>query len=314
MSVRTLAEIADPLIADLVAYLRLERNRSQLTVEAYARDLQEFGAYLKKLPAGTSPIGKTYPELSKATTADVRRYVMFLAGRRNYDSRTIRRKLSSVKALYKYMKLTDLRIDDPAAVVPGPTLEKKRPKHLGLTDVSKLLNTTLAGRSEAQRRRDTAIIEVLYASGARRAEIARIDIADLDLENRTIYVHGKGQKERSVIINHSAAHAIGVYLHVRPKTNDAALFVGRGGKRLTPKHVWRIFRDIYKVSGINYQASPHTLRHSFATHLVENGVDLQIVRELLGHESLATTGVYLDLATDHKRRAYDKAHPRDRMK
>jgi site-specific recombinase XerD len=177
----------------------------------------------------------------------------------------------------------------------------------------KLLRTSLAGRTEAARRRDNAIMELFYASGMRRAELAGARLADVDLAERTIRVTGKGNKERLVVINRTAADAIKAYLQVRPRSQDPCLFLGRGGKGLTPQHVWRIFRAIYRISGVQKHASPHTLRHSFATHLVENGVDLETVRELLGHESLATTGVYLQLAMGHKRRAYDEAHPRDRM-
>jgi integrase/recombinase XerC len=306
-------EIVDPLILDLMAYLRLERNRSQLTVEAYARDLHEFGAFLVRLPRDESPMGKEYPQLRTATISNVRQYVMHLAGERHYDTRTIRRKLSSVKALYKYMKVHELRPDDPASPVPGPRMEKKQLEHLALPDINKLLNTTVAGRTDAQRLRDRAIMELLYASGVRRAEVAAIELKNVNLRERTIRVMGKGRKERIVLINKTTVQAIQAYLQVRPRTNDDALFVGRSGKRLTPKHIWRIFRDIYKIANLDYHASPHTLRHSFATHLVENGVDLETVRELLGHESLATTGVYLTVAMEHKRRAYDEAHPRDRM-
>ncbi len=310
---RTFRPVADELILDLMTYLRLERNRSRLTVEAYARDLQEFGAFLAGVPAGESPVGRAYPQLRAATTSDVRRYVMRLAGDKHYDMRTVRRKLSSVKALYRYMKLLGLRDDDPATIVSGPKLERKLPEHLGESDVRTLLRTTLAGRSEMQRRRDLAILELLYASGLRRAEVASVNLKDVDLGNREIRVHGKGSKERVAVFNRSAAAAIEAYLRVRPQTRDDALFVGRGGKRLSAMHVWRIFRDIYKVSGIGQHASPHTLRHSFATHLAENEVDLETIREFLGHESLATTGIYLKMSMQHKKRAYDKAHPRDRM-
>jgi site-specific recombinase XerD len=308
-----LAGVVDPLILDFMAYLRLERNRSQLTVEAYARDLHEFGAFLGGGAEGVSVIGKPYPKLRAATTSDVRRYIMLLAGERQYDARTIRRKLSSLKALYKYMKLFDMRADDPAAAVPGPSSEKKTVEHLDVPDVGRLLRSSVAGKAQWQARRDNAIIELLYASGIRRAEVTSIDLKDLRLRDRHVLIHGKGRKERIVPFNKSAARALEAYLNVRPQTNDEALFVGRGGKRLTPKHVWRIFRDLYRVSGIEYHASPHTLRHSFATHLLENGVDLETVRELLGHESLATTGMYLKVAMKHKRRIYDEAHPRDRM-
>jgi site-specific recombinase XerD len=310
---RVFRPVVDRLILDMMAYLRLERNRSQLTVEAYARDLQEFGSFLAGVPASQTPVGHEYPNLPDVTTSDVRKYLMHLAGAKRYDMRTVRRKLSSIKALYRYMKLTGLRADDPAAIVPGPKIEKKLPEHLDESEVGELLSTSIAGRSDAQRRRDVAIMELLYASGIRRAEVTTIDLADLDLKGREIRIHGKGSKERVVVFNHTTAQALEAYLRVRPKTRDEALFLGRGGKRLTPMHVWRIFRDIYRVSGIDRHASPHTLRHSFATHLAENDVDLETIREFLGHESLATTGIYLRMSMQHKKRAYDKAHPRDRM-
>jgi len=310
---RVFRPVVDGLLVDFMTHLRLERNRSQLTVEAYARDLQEFGAFLADVPESESPVGREYPQLRVASTSDVRRYVMRLAGDKHYDMRTVRRKLSSIKALYRYMKLLAVRDDDPASIVPGPKLERKLPEHLGETDVRRLLRTTLAGRSDAQRRRDAAIMELLYASGLRRAEITTINLKDLDLQSREVRVHGKGSKERVVVFNRSAAKAIEAYLRVRPHSRDEALFLGRGGKRLSPMHVWRIFRDIYKVSGIDQHASPHTLRHSFATHLAENEVDLETIREFLGHESLATTGIYLKMSMQHKKRLYDKAHPRDRM-
>lgn len=311
---RVFRPVVDRLILDLMTYLRLERNRSRLTVEAYARDLQEFGGFLAGVPAKQSPVGREYPELGGVSTSDVRRYVMHLAGDKRYDMRTVRRKLSSIKALYRYLKLMGGRDDDPASIVPGPKIERKLPEHLDPTEVRDLLRTSLAGRTEAQRRRDLAILELLYASGLRRAEVTTIDLKDLDLRGREIRIHGKGSKERVVVFNRTAADAIEAYLRVRPHSRDEALFLGRGGKRLSPMHVWRIFRDIYKVSGIGQHATPHTLRHSFATHLAENDVDLETIREFLGHESLATTGIYLRMSMQHKKRVYDKAHPRDRMK
>jgi len=285
-----------------------------LTVEAYARDLQEFGGYLAGLQKTESPIGRLYPQLKKAATADIRRYIMHLASRRDYSPVSIRRKLSSIKAFYKYLVYAGVRPDNPAAAVPGPSIESKMPHHLNTPEIEKLLRTSIAGKTEPQRLRDIAIMELLYAAGIRRAEVASINLSDVDLRNREILIHGKGKKQRKIIFNQSAQAAIESYLRVRSKSADDALFLGRGGKRLTPKHIWRIFRDLYNVSNIKDPASPHTLRHSFATHLAENGMDLEAIRELLGHESLATTGVYLKMSMAHKRRAYDEAHPRDRMK
>lgn len=308
-------DVIDPVVLNLMAYLHLHRRRSALTVDAYARDIHEFGAWLTDLPPSEKIMGRKYPELRKATSSDVNQYVMYLTGTKRYNATTVRRKLSSLKALYKFIKREGLREDNPAADVPGPPMDKKVPRHLEVPEIDTLLGTPPnAEHSESQRIRDNAIMELLYASGMRRAEVASINLSDVNLRDRVIDVQGKGRKQRRVVINRTTAAALQRYLSVRPRSNDSAFFLGRGGKRLTPKHIWRIFREIYKLSQIKQKASPHTLRHSFATHLLENGVDLETVRELLGHESLATTGMYLSVAMEHKRRAYDEAHPRDKMK
>jgi site-specific recombinase XerD len=308
-------KVVDPLLLDFMAYLRLRRNRSSLTVDAYARDLHEFGAWLQKLPAKQSPMKREYPELRTASLSDINRYIMHLTGNRGWAGTTVRRKISSIKALYKYMKQEHVRDDNPASDVEPFPIERKLPRHLPVPEVTTLLRTKPnAEHPEWQRARDYAIMELLYASGIRRAEVCNINMADLNLRDRFIQVYGKGRKTRLVVINQAAAAAIERYLAVRPRAKDEALFIGRGGKRLTPKHVWRIFNEIYKLSGLEMRVTPHTMRHSFATHLVENGVDLEVVRSLLGHESLATTGMYLSSEVEHKKRMYDEAHPRDRMK
>lgn len=299
-------------VRDLAAYLLTERKRSPLTVAAYERDLDEFAAFLRaeheKAPAEVPD-----PSLAAVRATQIRRYIAYLFDKRNYDSRTVCRKLSSIRALYRFLKITGVLADDPASAIPGPSIAKRKPAPLRPDEVLRLLRTSLAGRSNEARLRDAAIMELFYASGMRRAELAGARLADLDLTERTLRVIGKGNKERVVLINHAAAEAIEAYLRVRPRSSDPALFLGRGGKGMTPSHIWRIFKDIYRVSGLQKHATPHTMRHSFATHLVENGVDLETVRELLGHENLTTTGIYLQLAMGHKRRAYDEAHPRDRM-
>ena len=307
--------VVDGLLLDFMAYLRLLKHRTELTVDAYARDLHEFGAWLQRLPPGTSPMGREYPQLRTATHSDINRYVMHLSGARGCKGTTVRRKLSSIKALYKYMKYEHLRDDNPAADMASPPIERKVPNHLPEPEVGALLATKPhADRPEWLRIRDNAIMELLYASGIRRAEVCNISLSDANIRDRVIQVYGKGRKTRLVVINHTTADALSRYLAVRPQTPDQALFVGRGGKRLTPKHVWRIFNDIYKLSGLQQRVTPHTMRHSFATHMLDNGVNLETVRTLLGHESLATTGIYLSTSMTHKKREYDEAHPRDRMK
>lgn len=308
----------DPLIIEFGSFFQLERGRGLLTFEAYAYDLELFGSFLKygdcEPPAGDSGKRHKWPQLKSATTSDIRAFVQDLAGRRGYNSVSIRRKLSSLKTFYKFLKMQGIRHDNPAVEIPGPKLDEKKISVLKAPDVSKLLATRLAGRTDMQRLRDNAIMELLYASGIRRAEVASLDVNDLDLRYRELRVHGKGRRERIVLMNRAAADAIARYLAVRPRTNDPALFVGRHGKRMTPRHIWKLFRDIYLISGLKYKASPHTLRHSFATHLLENGADLITIQQLLGHKSVSTTQIYTNVSMEHKRREYDEAHPRDRMK
>jgi site-specific recombinase XerD len=308
----------DPLIIQHGSYLQLLRGRGLLTLEAYAHDLELFGQFLTygtaEPPKENAHKRRVWPRLKTATYPDVVQFIMDLSGRRGYDMVSIRRKLSSLKSFYKYLKQEGIRKDNPAADVPTPPITKKLPKVLAIPEVSKLLATRVAGRSDEQRLRDIAIMELLYASGIRRAEVARIDVNDVDLRARTIRIFGKGKKERMVVINRAATAAIQAYLGVRPRSNDPALFLGRWGRRLSPRHIWQIFRDIYMMSGLDHLASPHTMRHSFATHLLESGVDLVTIQQLLGHESVGTTQIYTNISMDHKRRAYDEAHPRDRMK
>jgi site-specific recombinase XerD len=304
----------DPNIIAHGAYLQHERGRSPLTIDAYARDLELFGAFLAGERVSDGPkTRKAWPQLVDATMSDVRRFIMDLSARRQYDMVAVRRKICSLRSFYKYLKLEGLRADNPAADIPAPRVEKKLPAALAAPEVGKLLAAERADWTPFQRLRANAIMELLYGSGIRRAEVARIDLTDVNLRDRTIKVHGKGSKERLVIINKATVEAVQRYLGVRPRGNDAALFVGVSGKRLTPRHVWYIFKQIYKISGLSEKATPHTLRHSFATHLLENGVDLVTIKELLGHESVATTQIYTNVDFRHKKRAYDEAHPRDRM-
>jgi integrase/recombinase XerC len=304
----------DPLIARHMAYIRNELNRSPLTAEAYAGDLELFGAFLAKDTTAESRHHKEWPQLRAATTDDVRRFVGDLIGRREYEARAVRRKIGALRSFYKFMQVERIRSDNPAAVVPMPKLGRKLPTALPETAVVSLLRTRPAWKADWLRRRDRAIMELLYASGIRRAEVASVNLLDTDLDRREIRVRGKGNKERVVPINHATVDAIRSYLAVRPRSEDAALFVGWTRHRLSPRHVWEIFHRIYRLSGLQGKASPHTLRHSFATHLLEHGADLITIQQFLGHESSATTQIYTNITLGHKRQAYDKAHPRDRQK
>ncbi|MGH7756576.1 MAG: tyrosine-type recombinase/integrase, partial [Vulcanimicrobiaceae bacterium] len=273
---------ADPAIAEFVTGLYLAEGRSPRTCEAYARDLGLFAAFL----------GLRGGSLREATTAQIKGFVMELMGPRRYRAVAVRRKLSALRMFYGYLRTAGVRLDNPATDVRAPKGEKRLPVVLDEDDVMRLLRTQLAGRTEFARLRDRAILELLYASGMRRAEIASLNLQDADLERRVLRVIGKGNKQRLVLITQAAADAMRLYLGIRPRTADEAFFVGRGGKRLGVRQVWEIFRRIAAVSGLSQHATPHVIRHSFATHLLENGADLMTIKELLGHESLATTQIY----------------------
>jgi site-specific recombinase XerD len=156
------------------------------------------------------------------------------------------------------------------------------------------------------------MMELLYASGIRRAELVGLNIGDVDLERRLMRVIGKGNKQRTVFINKASADAITNYLAVRPRTPDEALFISKRKTRMSHRQAWVIFRQFADLSGLTQHVTPHVMRHSFATHLLENGADLMTIKELLGHESLSTTQIYTNVSLEHMRRSYEEAHPRDR--
>jgi len=307
----------DALVAEFVAYLHLVRGRGPLTCEAYARDIELFAAFLTT-SASDSAVSvdgvarRRAFALLAAETRDVTRFVLELRGARGYGAVSIRRKLAALRAFYGWLRAERRRDDDPARDVPAPKAPKRLPVVMAERHVETLLATSVAGRTDFQRLRDRALLELLYASGIRRAEVASLNLDDVDLERRMLRVIGKGDKQRVVLVNETAATAMRAYLGVRPRTSDRAFFVGRTGKRLGVRQVWAIFRTIAGIARIDVHATPHVMRHSFATHLLENGADLMTIKELLGHESLATTQIYTNVSIEHMRRVYDDAHPRDK--
>ncbi len=299
---------ADPTIAEFAAYLRLERGQSPRTSEEYARDIELFGEFLEPGHPKTAPFLK----LSSTTTSDVRRFVMELMGPRKYTATSVRRKIAALRSYFSLQKREGRRSDNPAQDVPPPKAGKRLPHVMSEPEVAKLLRTRISGKTDFQRLRDTAIMELLYASGIRRAELVGLNISDVDLDRRLMRVIGKGNKQRTVFINQASADAVRNYLGVRPRTPDEALFLSRRKTRLSHRQAWVIFRQYAELSGLTKHVTPHVMRHSFATHLLENGADLMTIKELLGHESLSTTQIYTNVSLEHMRRSYEEAHPRDR--
>lgn len=298
----------DPTIAEFGGYLRLERGQSARTAEEYARDVEAFGEFLEP----GHPKTAAFLKLSAATTSDVRRFVMELMGPRKYTATSVRRKIAALRSFYSLQKREGRRPDNPAQDVPPPKAAKRLPQVMSEAEVNTLLRTRIAGKDDTLRLRNAAIMELLYASGIRRAELVGLNLADIDTERRMMRVLGKGNKQRMVFMNEAAATAIRAYLGMRPRSNDEALFLSNRKTRLSHRQAWVIFREFAQLSGLTKHVTPHVMRHSFATHLLENGADIMTIKELLGHESLSTTQIYTNVSLEHMRRSYEDAHPRDK--
>ncbi len=281
-------------------HLRYERNLSPLTCKAYGEDLRGFLAFLGTQGTGEDP--------ASADAFLIRSYLAFLS-RRGLSKRSIQRHLSTLRAFYRHLIRTGGAERDPAAAVPLPKAEKRLPKALTSREVAALLE---AGGGDASWRslRDRAIFELLYASGLRVSELTSLNLEDLQYSSRFLRVRGKGGKERIVPFGAMAEEAIRAYTARRPASPTAALFVNRGGGRLTSRSVHRaVLRQVAAVL-TEQGVSPHTFRHTFATHLLEAGADLRVIQELLGHASLATTQIYTHVDIQRLLEVYRKAHPK----
>jgi integrase/recombinase XerC len=306
----------DRLVADFASHLTLELRRGPRTVREYARDVEIFGAFLRDR-AITNADGSPYRgpfegALEAANPSSVRQFVMHLS-RLGFTAAAIRRKLAVLRRFYAYLKREGVRGDNPAADVPNIRLPKRLPKALPFSDIMRLLRTRHPGGTpEIRWRRDVAILELLYASGIRRAELVGINVSDVNFEDRTIRVTGKGNKQRTAFFNEATETALKAYLTVRPRCEDGALFVSRQRRRLSYQQLGRVFSIYVKLSGLEGKVTPHSMRHSVATHLHQSGVDLMTIKEFLGHESIQTTQIYAEMTMEHVRRSYNEHHFRDR--
>jgi integrase/recombinase XerC len=296
----------DPLIVDFVADL-LRKNRAARTMEAYTRDLEQFGRYLSG--AGE---GRVFPKLRNASASDIRKYVLWLMMERRYKVVAVRRNLSTLRTFYTFLRREGLRTDQPALDVELPKAEQRKPKVLRMPEVASMIKARVerpGGRSLAPR--DRAIIELLYGSGIRRAELAGLNLDDVDFGNRVAMVTGKGNKRRMVPLTEASVTAMQSYLHERPASSDRAFFLSNRNARLGLRQVWQIVKDYAAKSGVD-RATTHAMRHSFATHFIEGGGDLSSLQRLLGHANIATTQIYIDQSIAHLKKAFDAAHPRDK--
>jgi integrase/recombinase XerD len=291
-------------------YLRVERGSAKLTIAAYTSDLTQFADFLEK----------RRQVLTGAGREDVRDFVQELFSN-SLDGRSVGRKLSAIRHLYRYLLLDGKIEKDPTLNIDSPKQWKVLPKALSRDEVE----ATLAGtqprnetpRSQALALRDHAMLEVLYAGGVRVSEVADARLEDLKLDMGYILVRGKGDKERMVPLGVPAQLALQQYLKggrelLARKRSSPLLFIGTGARRLTRQRVWQLVGKASLASGRH--ASPHMLRHSCATHMVENGADLRTVQTILGHADISTTQVYTHVALDRLKSVYAKHHPRAKVR
>jgi tyrosine recombinase XerC len=292
-----------------LVYLRGERNASHATLRAYEADLAAFRAYA----AGR------YPSLpvERFDRTVVRSYLAELQGRGQARS-TLLRKHASLRSFFRYLRREEVVPADPFAAVPMPKRERRLPGFLSEAEVERLLDAAPRGGARAAALRDRALLEVLYSSGLRVAEVASLNVEDLDVWQGTARVMGKGGRERVVPVGERALEALRAYLKARGDDplqtarggRARALFTNLKGGRFTTRSVYDVARDWARRAGLGRPVHPHMLRHSFATHLLDRGCDLRSVQEMLGHRNLSTTQVYTHVTAERLKKIYEKAHPR----
>lgn len=298
------------IIHDFQIYLGVERNVSGHTRIAYIADVQEFIRFLTD-----NNFIKNQEEIISVEPEMIRQYLSCLY-RQKVKKVTVNRKVSSLRAFYKYVLRTGRISNNPAEMIQTLKTEKYMPSFLSVDEMFELLNTQ--NDHSVLSLRNRAMLEVFYSSGLRLSELAGLDLIDLDFNQKLIKVRGKGRKERIVPIGGPAIKAVRDYLakieEIRKDTDEdifkKPLFLNDRGKRITARSIARIVNEVTVKSGIGRKISPHALRHSFATHLLNAGADLRSIQELLGHESLSTTQKYTAVNINRMMEVYDKAHPR----
>jgi len=285
-------------IAAWVGYLRIERRLAAPTLTAYEADVRDFAQRV-----GVDPL--------RVTPRDIREYMAGLL-QREYSRRTIARKMSALRMLYRYIARERKDLASPAGTIRSPKLARHLPDFLYIDEMLALL--AAPDTSTPVGLRDQALLELLYGTGLRVAECAALSLADLTSAKGTLRVLGKGRRERIVLYGEHADRALLAYLHeARGRyavPGETALFVNQRGTRLTDRSIRRIVHTYAAQVGTGKHVSPHTLRHTFATHLLEGGADLRVVQELLGHRSLSTTQMYTHTAREYLMRVYEQSHPR----
>ncbi len=293
----------DMLINSFLDYLKYERNYSNNTIIGYQNHLDIFIEYLSN---------KGINNINSVSYNIIRNYINFLYEKK-YNSKSICNHISSLRSFFKYLKNNDYVSSNPMTLIENPKLEKKLPKFLFYEDIEKILSipdlTTYVGV------RNALILEMLYVTGIRVSELINIKISDIDFTNCKIKILGKGNKERLVMYGNRCKLLLDKYLEIRKnflKDNNEYLFLGVKGKKINDRVIRSIINELSVKAGINLKISPHTFRHTFATHMLNEGADLRSVQELLGHENLSTTTIYTHVTNERLRNVYLHTHPRAR--
>lgn len=286
------------LLKKFLDYLSLQKNCSSNTLRGYRRDIFQFINFLKKNKI------KSFKSISYQ---DLLSYLGYLRNY-GYSETTIGRKVASLKSFFKFLSARKIIKSNPVALLSSPKKPDRLPDFLTLEEVEKILN--IPSEKNWQSLRDKAILELLYSTGIRVGELTSLKIGDIDFFQELIKVKGKGKKERIVPVGSYALKALIEYIERRPNKKEKNVFLNKYGKPLSERSVERIIDKFSKKAGIGKKITPHTFRHTFATHMLDRGADLRTVQELLGHERITTTQIYTHLTVEKLKAFYNKTHPR----
>jgi integrase/recombinase XerD len=294
-------------LSSFLNFLSAEKGASSNTIAAYRNDLEQLAEYLK-----ASGDGRSWETVDRVLIQD---FIVNLK-QRKYAETTVARKVAAIRSFFGFLTAEGVLADNPTEGLASPHVGKMLPKAITPNEVDELLEQPCK-RATPEAKRDRAMLELLYATGMRVTELVSLDLGNVSVEGKGPFVRctGKGAKERIIPIHEQATEAIVDYLtEARPlmvrNKNEKALFVNRRGERLTRQGFWLILKGYAKAAHLREDVTPHTLRHSFATHMLRGGMPLRHVQEMLGHANISTTQVYTHLATEHVREVYEKAHPR----
>ena len=296
-------------INSFLNYLAVEKGFSENTLAAYQNDLHQMASFAEEEATKQGSM----PSWANFGRQGILSYLLNLK-ERNYASTTIARKVAAARSFFGFMLAEGIIKADPTENMSSPTVGKSLPKPISISQVRQLLDQP-AKLSTPEAKRDQAMLQLLYASGMRISELVSLNLGDVDTEGGYVRCFGKGHKERVIPIHEQAALAVKEYAeNTRPKLlhnkSETALFLNPRGDRLTRQGFWQKLKEYAKSANLDIHISPHTLRHSFATHMLSGGADLRAVQELLGHANISTTQVYTHLTSEHVRRTYEKSHPR----